>query len=613
MPAQHAELPTGAVDFEPMAYDWVTGSGGKPIFMRRYENPDAEYVLILVHGTAGHSEVYDDFAEHFRRSYPATVWSFDLTGHGHTPGPRGVFTFEDFLEDTRAVVERATRMGLPVVLHGASQGGEIAFHAIERCPDIAGAVCMNILLNDEVQMSNSIRLMRSPLMRRVAAKLGDRVKVPLRRVIDFEAAYQEDPDLLPKKLADPYYVWSYGLESYHSVFNHKPSRPASKNTTPVLLTCGGADEIIDSEHVRACYEQIGGPKDLFVLPGGGHQLMLFETELYSKVVHSWIRERALNNAAAWTPPIDAEEQAYFDFLAREARNGKAAGEPEYRYSLLDKLLTRLCNGTIERGVRYFSQAQSVDQWRFTGELVSKIDYTAWEFLHDYLPRPTGSDKPRMAVVGCGAGHAIVGLRERWPELRDWDIDGFDVDYKAIRAGRRHLRGIPGLDLHVGDARNPGILADEAYDVIYMHGVFDHCTDHRTILGRAYQALKPGGRFFYVTPDRNLYTWASFISVGPLYVFGMHKSPHDFRRFPRPKELFGLFTDLGYRFVPKIDDPGSPAVAGLEYANTTNPLFFLHAVRNRDLTDVRLEHTRPRWWLGDGYLGEYVGATEKPSA
>src|SRR6202041_1906306 len=131
----------------------IAGSKGKPLFLRRYEHPNAQYTLLLVHGTAGYSAAYHDFAEQFRRHFPATVWAFDLTGHGRTPGPRGVFTFEDFLEDVRAVSD----------------------HALARCPRVAGAVCMNILLNDELQMNRAIQLMRSPMMDRLARGIGDRV------------------------------------------------------------------------------------------------------------------------------------------------------------------------------------------------------------------------------------------------------------------------------------------------------------------------------------------------------------------------------------------------------------------------------------------------------
>ena len=591
----------------------IAGSKGKPLFLRRYEHPNAQYTLLLVHGTAGYSAAYHDFAEQFRRHFPATVWAFDLTGHGRTPGPRGVFTFDDFLEDVRAVSDHAAeRTGVPVVLHGASQGGEIAFHALARCPRVAGAVCMNILLNDELQMNRAIRLMRSPMMDRLARGLGDRVRVPLRRVIDFKAAYQEDPGLLPEKLIDPLNVWSYGFKSYHSVFNYKPHQPSAANTKPVLVACGENDEVVDPGHARACFERIGGPKDLFVMPGGGHQLMIFETDLYSRVLDSWIRERVLGRARSWTAPLDVEEQAYFDFLHRERRS-EASGEPDYRYSWLDKLLTRIHNGTIERGVRYFAQAQVSSHWRFTEELVNKIDYVAWQFLRDYIPQSAGSEPSRMAVVGCGSGTAIRGLREVQPEFRDWEIDGFDVDYKAIRAARRSFADVASVQFHVGDVRDRNILPSNQFDVVYMHGILDHCGEHRAVLANVYRALKPGGRLFYVAPDRNLYTWLSFVTIGPLFVSGLYKSTHDFRRFVRPTELSRLLEDLGYRSLRRHGASRSPAIAGLEYTTKLNPVAAGRAFQKRNLSDFTIVLTKAPSLLGGGYMGEYVGVAEKPVA
>ena len=591
----------------------IAGSKGTPLFLTRYEHPNAQYTLVLVHGTAGYSAAYHDFAEQFRRRFPATVWAFDLTGHGRTPGPRGVFNFDDVLEDVRAVCDHAAeRTGVPVVLHGASQGGEIAFHALARCPRAAGAVCMNILLNDELQMNRAIRLMRSPMIDRLARGLGDRVRVPLRRAIDFKAAYQEDPGLLPEKLIDPLNVWSYGFKSYHSVFNYKPDEPAAANTKPVLVACGENDEVVDPGHARACYERIGGPKDLFVMPGGGHQLMIFETDLYSRVLDSWIRERVLGRARSWTAPLDVEEQAYFDFLHRERRS-EACGEPDYRYSWLDKLLTRIHNGSIERGVRYFAQAQVSPHWRFTEELVNKIDYVAWQFLRDYLPQSAGSEPSRMAVVGCGSGTAIRGLSEVQPEFRDWEIDGFDVDYKAIRAARRSFADVASVQFHVGDIRDRNILPSNEFDVVYMHGILDHCGEHRAVLANVYRALKPGGRLFYVAPDRNLYTWLSFVTIGPLCVSGLYKSTHDFRRFVRPTELSRLLEDLGYRSLRRHGASGSPAIAGLEYTTKLNPFAAGRAFHERNLSDFTIVLTKAPSLLAGGYMGEYVGVAEKPVA
>ena len=209
-----------------------------------------------------------------------------------------------------------------------------------------------------------------------------------------------------------------------------------------------------------------------MMPGGGHQLMLFDKIVYSRVIDSWIRERVLGKAQSWDAPLEPEERTYFEFLDRERAN-HASGEPEYRYSMLDRLLMRISNGTIERGVRYFTNADVSEQWRFTAELVSEIDYAAWNFLHDYLPS-VNNRRPQMAVVGCGSGGAIAGLLDRYPELGDWDIVGVPTSTTRRSGSRKRFADTTGVDFIVGDARNADVLAESRFDLIYLHGVFDHC-------------------------------------------------------------------------------------------------------------------------------------------
>ncbi len=112
-----------------------------------------------------------------------------------------------------------------------------------------------------------------------------------------------------------------------------------------------------------------------MMPGGGHQLMLFDKVIYSRVIDSWIRERVLGKAQSWVAPLEPEERIYFEFLEHERAND-VSGEPEYRYSIIDRALMRISNGTIERGVRYFSNADVSEKWRYTAGLVAEIDYTA---------------------------------------------------------------------------------------------------------------------------------------------------------------------------------------------------------------------------------------------
>jgi hypothetical protein len=99
----------------------------------------------------------------------------------------------------------------------------------------------------------------------------------------------------------------------------------------------------------------------------------------------------------------------------------------------------------------------------------------------------------------------------------------------------------------------------------------------------------------------------------LFVSGLYKSTHDFRRFVRPTELSRLLEDLGYRSLRTHGAPQSPAIAGLEYTTKLNPFAAERAFHKRNLSDFTIVLTKAPSLLGGGYLGEYVGAAEKPVA
>jgi hypothetical protein len=54
------------------------------------------------------------------------------------------------------------------------------------------------------------------------------------------------------------------------------------------------------------------------------------------------------------------------------------------------------------------------------------------------------------------------------------------------------------------------------------------------------------------------------------------------------------------------------MVGLEYKTGMNPFPVRRSVRNRVLGDEIFERTGPRWWLRNGFIGEYAGAAKKPS-
>lgn len=99
-----------------------------------WEAQGARATLLLTHGLGEHSGRYDPFAETLALQ-GTTVFSFDLRGHGRSPGPRGdVDAFPRFLEDLLAMEEKWIEEvpgDLPRFLMGHSMGGLITLRRLQ--------------------------------------------------------------------------------------------------------------------------------------------------------------------------------------------------------------------------------------------------------------------------------------------------------------------------------------------------------------------------------------------------------------------------------------------------------------------------------------------------
>jgi alpha-beta hydrolase superfamily lysophospholipase len=102
-------------------------------------------VVVITHGYAEHCGRYRELA-HVIVAAGWAALSYDVRGHGQSPGPRGyVDHFSTYLRDFAAVRATAAKMApkAPMVLLGHSHGSLITLRALcdERAPDhIAGAI-----------------------------------------------------------------------------------------------------------------------------------------------------------------------------------------------------------------------------------------------------------------------------------------------------------------------------------------------------------------------------------------------------------------------------------------------------------------------------------------
>ncbi|MEM8721534.1 MAG: lysophospholipase [Cyanobacteria bacterium P01_G01_bin.39] len=122
------------------------GANGLELYYQSWHpQAAAKAVLIIVHGHGAHSDIFTNVVEYLvEQDY--TIYSFDLRGHGRSPGKRGyINSWDEYRLDLDAFVKltQAQEPELPLFLAGQSMGGTIVLDYVLRttqAPPFEGGV-----------------------------------------------------------------------------------------------------------------------------------------------------------------------------------------------------------------------------------------------------------------------------------------------------------------------------------------------------------------------------------------------------------------------------------------------------------------------------------------
>jgi ubiquinone/menaquinone biosynthesis C-methylase UbiE len=189
-----------------------------------------------------------------------------------------------------------------------------------------------------------------------------------------------------------------------------------------------------------------------------------------------------------------------------------------------------------------------------------------ERLLDYrlgLVRTHARLRPADVVldVACGNGHHLEALA---PEIARGV--GIDLSPAMIDLARLRRRGSPWADrlaFEVDDAESLAGVAAASMDLALCIGAFEHVLDKPAMVASIHRVLRPGGRFFCLTPDGS-YLW--YRAIAPL--LGLTTKHLSSDRFLTRREFARLLEAAGFRrcefgswtFIPRGDMP--PLVGAL---------------------------------------------------
>ena len=227
---------------------------GQQLFIRVWQpDTEASAVVLLVHGLGEHSGRYQHVARAFCAQSIAMV-SFDLRGHGNTPGQRGhIPSLEVVMSDIDLLVAEAQRRfpGKPVFLYGHSLGGLLVLNfVLRRKPQLVGVI-------------TSAPGLRSPL-------LDQRLKVLLSKALGAflptislptgldVALLSHDPEVVRTYQSDPLVHDQATLGTAKALIRsiEYVDRHAAEFLLPLLVIHGSADQLVYVSGSQALVQRI---------------------------------------------------------------------------------------------------------------------------------------------------------------------------------------------------------------------------------------------------------------------------------------------------------------------------------------------------------------------
>lgn len=269
---------------------WVA-SDETSLRMVAYEGPGAGGPsVVALHGLVAGVDVlreavagFDPYAR--LAAEGVNVLALDWPGHGRSGGPRGHLTYRAAMSAAAAATACAReRWGGSVGLFGTAFGGVLAFYAALEGDGVGAVVCHNVLdlrdVRPVLQRARQGTLLpaAAAARRRLSPQRQKSIMLPASAVVA-TPDLAEDPDLARALRRHPQAVRRYTLGGLGSILLSPEDKPdVSAQSVPTFVAVGSNDRVLPETTTRAFASRLTCESELWVLPGGGHQLVLEHPE-----------------------------------------------------------------------------------------------------------------------------------------------------------------------------------------------------------------------------------------------------------------------------------------------------------------------------------------------
>ena len=229
---------------------------------------EARAVVVIVPGFSDHCGRYDSLVETLIR-HGMAVYSYDLRGHGRSPGQRGhIEQFDDYRQDTHTFIQfvSARHPALPLFLFGHSLGGLIALdQGLHNPVGLSGVISSAPLLgNPPVAPIKAVA-------GRIFSKVWPSFSMPVG--LD-ETSISRDPATVQAYRDDPL-VHGLGTARLATEIEETVAETqanAYRFQPPLLIYFGSNDRLINPQDSQRFYNNVRSTdKEIIIYEGGYHE------------------------------------------------------------------------------------------------------------------------------------------------------------------------------------------------------------------------------------------------------------------------------------------------------------------------------------------------------
>ena len=160
----------------------------------------------------------------------------------------------------------------------------------------------------------------------------------------------------------------------------------------------------------------------------------------------------------------------------------------------------------------------------------------------YIEQQTSIKGKHILDVGCGGGLLSEALAKHGAV-----VTAFDISESLIAVAKNHAEQQLNINYQCQDIE---ILTTDAqrFDIITCMELLEHVPDPQRMIKNCAALIKPGGKIFFSTINRNLKAYLYAIVSAEYLLNLLPKGTHDYAQFIRPSELTGWAESGGLRLL-----------------------------------------------------------------